>query len=326
MSYIVTRETTGKVGRYKYDHTILYSKAFDDYEAAIGALTMRKKALLKPSSGGSVYGNDCEFFFVRKDDKYDCVDRWYVENEYEDNGVTTFSLNKVEDERLHRFVEEHRKHGKSGAAGEFVRVYFCPTLLGTLSHAQCLVCGADENLPILILGNLGLFQNNGDSGPDAISAIETGVMNIFISIGSPVCKRLDRNDFLANGLVLSNEIYGLCFDKFVILVEIEAIVYAHQVVNDFRGSVLDVGYDRIAGGHDQMRPLPLWNREIHLMCGGKTVLFDINIKKMTANSFDVRNRLVKEPSILHAPMETVWLCPEGVGISHDLITIYIADD
>ena len=146
MSYIVTRETTGKVGRYKYDHTILYSKAFDDYEAAIGALTMRKKALLKPSSGGSVYGNDCEFFFVRKDDKYDCVDRWYVDNEYEDNGVTTFSLNKVEDERLHRFVEEHRKHGKSGAAGEFVRVYFCPTLLGTLSHAQCLVCGADENL------------------------------------------------------------------------------------------------------------------------------------------------------------------------------------
>ena len=146
MSYIVTRETTGTVGRYKYDHTILYSKSFDDYEAALRTLIVRKKLLQKPNSGGLVYGNDREFYFVRKNDKYNCVDSWYIINEQEDTSVTTFSLNKVEDERLHKFVEEHRKHGKSGSAGEFVMVYFCPTLLGTISHARCLVCGADEDL------------------------------------------------------------------------------------------------------------------------------------------------------------------------------------
>ena len=146
MSYIVTRKTTGTVGRCKYDQTILYSKSYDDYNAAYGAIMARKKVLLKPGSGGTVYGDGREFYFVRKDDKHDCVDHWFIEIIQEYTGVTTFSLNKVEDERLHRFVEEHRKHGKSGAAGEFVRVYFCPTLLGTVSHAQCLVCGADENL------------------------------------------------------------------------------------------------------------------------------------------------------------------------------------
>ena len=126
-------------------------------------------------------------------------------------------------------------------------------------------------------------------------------MNIFIAIGSPVRKRLDRDDFLFHGLVLPDEIYGLCFDKFIILIEIEAIVYAHQVINDFLGSILDVGYYRIAGGHDQMRPFPYGNREVNLMCGRKIVFIDIYIEKMSAHSFDVRNWLIEEPGILDAP-------------------------
>ena len=58
----------------------------------------------------------------------------------------TFVLNPVETARLHAFVARHRGHVRSGSAGEWLRVYFTPTGLGTISEVRCLSCRETEDL------------------------------------------------------------------------------------------------------------------------------------------------------------------------------------
>ncbi|MBO4916544.1 MAG: hypothetical protein J5374_01530 [Bacteroidales bacterium] len=146
MRIIVKKETNGRIGRRDYCRSVEIVKSFDSYKEAYAFLDAKKLELTGPGFEGHYYGGDRDFYITLKSERIDCLLHFWWEQEQEDLGTTTFSLNKVEDERLHKFVEEHRKHGKSGSAGEFVRVFFCPTLLGTTVNAQCLVCGAVENL------------------------------------------------------------------------------------------------------------------------------------------------------------------------------------
>lgn len=146
MSYVVKRETTGRVGRCKYDHRILSLKEFPTWDEAVAEAQARKREFSKPKYCSAIYGPDDDYYVVLRNEHYDCVDRYFIDQEQVYDVEETFTLNKVESKRLHEFVEKHRQHGRSGSAGEFVRVYFCPTGLGAISHAQCLVCGKDEDL------------------------------------------------------------------------------------------------------------------------------------------------------------------------------------
>ena len=60
--------------------------------------------------------------------------------------TTTFTLNAVETERLHRFVSEHKKHARHLVFGELVRVSFVPSTMGTHSEVQCLTCREVEDI------------------------------------------------------------------------------------------------------------------------------------------------------------------------------------
>ena len=146
MRIIVKKETTGCIGQRDYLRFVEIVQNYDSYDEAYAFLESKKQELTGPGFEGKPYGSEHDFFITLKSKRIDCLFHFWWEQEQEDLGTTTFKLNKVEDERLHKFVEEHRKHGKSGSAGEFVRVFFCPTLLGTTVNAQCLVCGAVENL------------------------------------------------------------------------------------------------------------------------------------------------------------------------------------
>ena len=146
MRIIVKKEMTGHIGWRVVNREVTDVKYCDSWNEAYALLESKKQELTGPKFRGKAYGSNHDFFVTIKSKKVDCLLHFWWEQEQDEPGSTTFTLNKVEDERLHRFVEEHRKHGKSGSAGEFVRVFFCPTLLGTTVNAQCLICGAVENL------------------------------------------------------------------------------------------------------------------------------------------------------------------------------------
>ena len=147
MRIIVKKETTGRIGRRDYYRSVEIVKSCASYNEAYVLLEAKKQELTGPKFEGKAYGSEHDFYITLKSKRIDCLLHFWYEPEQEREDVwTTFSLNKVEDERLHKFVEEHRKHGKSGSTGEFVRVFFCPTLLGTTVNAQCLICGTVENL------------------------------------------------------------------------------------------------------------------------------------------------------------------------------------
>ena len=109
-------------------------------------LRRRRREFSKPKYGAAIYGPDDDYYVVLNNEHFDCVDRYFIDQGQVYDVGETFTLNKVESKRLHEFVEKHYQHGRSGSAGEFVRVFFCPTGLGTIANAQCPVCGEVKDL------------------------------------------------------------------------------------------------------------------------------------------------------------------------------------
>lgn len=146
MSYIVTHERTGRIGRYHYGDSILSSKRFEEWEDANEHLERLTASVKKRHSVTGCYSNFDGTFLVIQDGNYDCLDRIYIDPEFEANYAATFGVNAVENQRMAKFCEEHHKHARVGSAGEYVRVYFSPTGLGNIVHIQCLTCGAVEDV------------------------------------------------------------------------------------------------------------------------------------------------------------------------------------
>lgn len=146
MRYIVKKETTGRIGCQRFTRIVEDVKVCETRDEAIANLSAKHILLTSPKFSGKFYGWEQDFFVVIENKEMDCIKHFWIEPVDENAGKTVFSLSREEDERLHKFVEKHRQHGRSGAAGEFVRVFFCPTGLGTIAEVQCLVCGETETL------------------------------------------------------------------------------------------------------------------------------------------------------------------------------------
>ncbi len=146
MPYIVTHERTGRVGRYHYEGCPLFTKSFENWEDASEYLNRLVASITKRHC---VIGRYPEFrgtLLVIQDGHYDCLDRIYIESEFEANYAATFGVNAVENQRMAKFCEEHHKHAHVGSAGEYVRIFFMPTGLGNIVNIQCLTCGAVEDV------------------------------------------------------------------------------------------------------------------------------------------------------------------------------------
>ena len=146
MPYIVTHERTGRMGRYHYEDTILYTKSFEKWDDANDYQERLSESVKKRLHVIGCYSNFDGTFLVIQDSQYDCLDRIFIESEYEANYAATFGVNEVENKRMAKFCEKHHKHAHAGAAGEYVRVFFMPTGLGNIVKIQCLTCGAVEDV------------------------------------------------------------------------------------------------------------------------------------------------------------------------------------
>lgn len=146
MPYIVTHERTGRVGQRHFEDSILFTKSFEEWEDANDYLESLSSSIKKHHPVIGCYSNFDGTFLVIQDDHYDCLDRIYIESEYEANYAATFGVNEVENQRMAKFCEEHHKHAHVGSAGEYVRVFFMPTGLGNIVKIQCLTCGAVEDV------------------------------------------------------------------------------------------------------------------------------------------------------------------------------------
>ena len=146
MPYIVKRETTGRVGRYHYDHRIIDYKTYETWDEAVAKLTSIRQALSKPKYGAIIHGPEHNYYVAMNNEHYDCIERYYIESIYENDAEVTFTINKVENRRIAEFCAKHKEHSHSGSAGEYVRVFFTPTGLGDIVEVQCLTCGAVENV------------------------------------------------------------------------------------------------------------------------------------------------------------------------------------
>lgn len=142
MRYAIFRETTGKVGGVSHQRTVQVIREYGDREEALTAIRSRRKAL--DGKGVKLYGSEEDFFVVLQKGPYDAVQHYYFGARAKE--TTTFVLNPVETARLHAFVARHRGHVRSGSAGEWLRVYFTPTGLGTISEVRCLSCRETEDL------------------------------------------------------------------------------------------------------------------------------------------------------------------------------------
>lgn len=146
MPYIVTHERTGRTGRYHCKDTILFTKNFENWDDANDYLEHLCASVKKRLHVIGCYFNFDGTFLVIPDAQYDCLDRIYIDSEYEANYAATFGVNEVENQRMAKFCEEHHKHAHAGSAGEYVRVFFMPTGLGNIVNIQCLTCGAVEDV------------------------------------------------------------------------------------------------------------------------------------------------------------------------------------
>ena len=146
MPYIVKRETTGRVGRCNYDHMIQELNSFDTWEEAVAEAVARKREFEKPTYNASIIGPDNNYYVVMKDDHFDCVNRYFVESDYDEDVADSFTVSKEEYRRILRFRDEHHKHAHSGALGEYLRVSFIPSGVGPIVEVQCLTCGAVEDV------------------------------------------------------------------------------------------------------------------------------------------------------------------------------------
>ena len=146
MRFIVKKEMTGRIGQRRHCREVANVKYCDSWEEAFEMLGRKRKELTGPRFSGRFYGEEKDFYIVLQSHSLDCILHFWIEQDNNDRATASFTLNKVEDERLHLFVEEHRRHGKCGSSGEFVRVFFCPTLAGTVVQAECIVCGETEDL------------------------------------------------------------------------------------------------------------------------------------------------------------------------------------
>ena len=148
MRYVIKKEFTGRDGWVELYRYVQITKYFCTSKEALDELEVIKMKFTGPKSKAVVFGSERDYTILR-DTKYGhWITRYWVEEAPDEKSVatTTFSLNKAEDSRLHKFFIQHKKHGKSGITGEVVRVCFSPTLLGTIAHVQCLICGAVEDL------------------------------------------------------------------------------------------------------------------------------------------------------------------------------------
>lgn len=146
MSYIIKRETTGRVGRYHYDHRLLELKSFDSWDEAVAEAVARKQEFEDPIYNAKVFGSERDYYVVLNNDVFECVDRYFIDYYEEDDIGHSFTVSKEEYRRILNFRDEHHKHAHSGAAGEYLRVSFVPTGLGTIVEIQCLTCGAVEDV------------------------------------------------------------------------------------------------------------------------------------------------------------------------------------
>lgn len=146
MPYIVKRETTGRIGRDSYDHRILELKSFNTMDDALSEVVAHKRELENPIYNASIFGSDHDYYVVLKIVFFDCIDRYFIEYQQENDVAKSFDVNNVEYRRILRFRDEHHEHCHSGAAGEYLRVSFIPTGLGTIVEVQCLTCGATEDV------------------------------------------------------------------------------------------------------------------------------------------------------------------------------------
>ena len=134
------------MGRRHFEDSILHTQKFElwddanDYLERLTSFVRRRKCVI------GRYDNFDGTFLVLQDGRYDCLDRFWIDSEFEANYAATFGVNEVENQRMAKFCEEHHKHAHAGVAGEYVRVLFMPTGLGNIVGIQCLTCGAVEDV------------------------------------------------------------------------------------------------------------------------------------------------------------------------------------
>ena len=146
MPYYVKHKRTGQVGRYHYEGSELSSKEFDKWDDAHDYLERLVASVRKRRRAIGRYADFFNTYLVLQDGHYDCLDRFWIDSEFEANYASTFGVNEVENQRMARFCEKHHEHAHAGAAGEYVRVFFMPTGLGNIVQIQCLTCGAVEDV------------------------------------------------------------------------------------------------------------------------------------------------------------------------------------
>ena len=144
MGYCIRKETILRVGTADSQGALQTLRVFDTREEALSDIHRRRELLSR--CRGELFGSKDDFHAVLRSggDRSVLVHYWVEEKTGGDR--TLFELDASQTRRLKGFVAEHRRHGRSGSAGEFLQVSFIPTLLGTCSSARCLVCGSELEL------------------------------------------------------------------------------------------------------------------------------------------------------------------------------------
>lgn len=75
--FTVKRATTGRVGQETYDNRILCLNTFSTLRGALNEMRSRRRAY--EEKGIIPNGTDRDYTVTLKDEKFDCVDRYWVE-------------------------------------------------------------------------------------------------------------------------------------------------------------------------------------------------------------------------------------------------------
>ena len=77
------------MGRYHYEDTILYTKSFEKWDDANDYQERLSESVKKRLHVIGCYSNFDGTFLVIQDSQYDCLDRIFIESEYEANYAAT---------------------------------------------------------------------------------------------------------------------------------------------------------------------------------------------------------------------------------------------
>lgn len=81
MRYIVKRETTGKVGRCEFDHSVTLLRDFSTHDEALAMMKARRQLFLGTRYTVKLFGSDTDFYVIFCSKELDCIERYWIEKE-----------------------------------------------------------------------------------------------------------------------------------------------------------------------------------------------------------------------------------------------------